>query len=483
MIENFKIYITTLDEERLIPHTIAALVKVFEPEQIEIIDLGSKDRTLDRIPEGMVLHHRLMPDGRDPATNRNYSGPAFTALKKAFSEKQEWCLWVDGDEIYPTSVLLKMRAWLEGAIDGEHAETALRVYWKVLKEENGDLYISNEYLSAGPKLFSSKHHNFKRAWPAELIAPLTDEVAVGSKSDFTGIWFWHGVLLKRTDVKERTARKKKRVSKDDRYNKYMTWSKLDVAPWDADYDAPTASDWTVLNMSPTQGAYNRAWRGTLTRIEPETPALSSSPSIVITGPARSGTTFLTALMRALGYGIGFSLKKALDSPRVDGGLEFLTDPNTRTAARSGRFPEVVKQPYPFFEEASRVAPSPIFRWHKNYKWKLSVVICTRREALANVKSQVERLIESTNTSYTEEDRASLEESILLERPGFVDDMEDTVKTYPHVFIEFPRMVTDWRYCYETLKPWLKDDDEGFFHQMHLMVANPKLVSYKDKGES
>lgn len=263
MIADFKIYVTTLDEERLIPHTIAALLKVFPIEQITVIDLGSGDRTQDRVPEGMTLHVRPIPDGRDPITNRNYAGPFFTEIKKEFSEKQEWCLWVDGDEIYPTSVLLKMKAWLEGAIAGEHDETGARVYWKVLKEENGELYVSNEYLSAGPKLFTSKHHNFKRAWPAEVIAPLTDQANVGDKKDFNGLWFWHGVLLKRTDAEERTARWKKRAGKEARYNEHLTWSRLAVFPWSYDYDAPTDPDWTVVNMSKTQGDFDTKWHGRL----------------------------------------------------------------------------------------------------------------------------------------------------------------------------------------------------------------------------
>jgi glycosyltransferase involved in cell wall biosynthesis len=236
---DFKIYVTTLDEERLIPYTIEALLKVFPKEQIEVIDLGSKDRTLHRIPEGVRVHNVILPED-------GTSGQYFTDLKNYYSKRQEWVLWVDGDEIYPYDSLHRIKDWLYRA--DEHGQKTVRLYWKVLKEQDGDIYCSNEYLSAGPKLFNSNYQRFRRAWPDEVTVRYKECSPPGSKSEFNGFWFWHGVLLNRSDARERTARYKKRLSKTDRYNRHMTWEKLKSAPWETDYASRSPREWTVVHM-------------------------------------------------------------------------------------------------------------------------------------------------------------------------------------------------------------------------------------------
>ena len=258
MIEDFKIYVTTLNEERLIGYTLEALLKVFVPEQILVIDIGSEDRTLANIPGDIEVVHEILAASEDVTVGRR-----FTELKAEYSSRQEWVLWVDGDEIYPTSSLLKMKTWLEDAKSGAHDRTALRLYWKVLYARDGTLMCSNEYLSAGPKLFNSNHYVFRRAWPKEVLNRWDDTHQGGEshKKDFTGVWFWHGVLLDRSSVKQ-TGRTKKLNTKRDQYLEHLSWKDMAETPWDADYDIDPGPRWTVINMTVIKDNFDTKWHGT-----------------------------------------------------------------------------------------------------------------------------------------------------------------------------------------------------------------------------
>lgn len=252
---DFHIYVTTLDEENLIGYTIEALLKVFSSQHITVIDLGSKDSTLQCVPAEIEILSETLPRGKGEA------GRYYTQMKADYSGGQEWVLWVDGDEIYPTSSLLKMVKWLEDAETGRHDEKALRLYWRTLNMMGGKMQVSKEYLSAGPKLFNSNHFSFKRAWPQEVIYPLTHETPlVSDKKEFNGIWFWHGVLLERSHMSD-TARTKKLLAKKGKYEQYLGWEST-KAPWDMHYNAQTEMEWTVVNMSPNDG-YDTKWHGRL----------------------------------------------------------------------------------------------------------------------------------------------------------------------------------------------------------------------------
>jgi hypothetical protein len=131
------------------------------------------------------------------------------------------------------------------------------VYWKILKEG----YCSKEYLSAGPKLFNTDKLKFCKAWPKEVTVNRSQDPGVLHKSLFTGVWFWHGVLLKRSSVKEQTVRYKKRLTKIEMYNKYLTWDSIDKFPWKNDYRGDVEFPWTVMNMSTSEGTYSTTWKG------------------------------------------------------------------------------------------------------------------------------------------------------------------------------------------------------------------------------
>lgn len=257
MIEDFRIYIPTLNEEFLIAHTLEALLKVFPASNITVIDLGSRDGTLSKIPSVIEVIREALPANAS-------AGLYYTNLKSKYSRKQEWVLWVDGDEIYPTCVLRNMKSWLEDARTGRHDAKALRLYWKILRnDDTGGMLCSKEYLSCGPKLFNSEYFSFRRAWPREVIYSIdrNNPPSTGEKWDFNGFWFWHGVLLKRSSIGS-TARSKKKDSKENRYVKYMTWEKTET-PWSMQYDVHVSPEWAVLNMSEKQGRLDTLWEGRL----------------------------------------------------------------------------------------------------------------------------------------------------------------------------------------------------------------------------
>jgi len=239
---DFKIYVTTLDEDVLIAYTLEALLKVFSPKQIEVIDLGSQDNTLKLIPAGIKVHREHLPEGQDEF-GVNVVGPYFTELKRRYSKRQDWVFWVDGDEIYPVSTLLSIQSLMKV----EPGKRAFRFYWRMLKYIDDELYASDEYVSAGSKLFNSNYFQFHRAWPKEVLQPIAGESGKKDKNIFTGLWLWHGVLLERSSLPERTARSKKRLAKIAVYDKTaVTWNRI-IPPWESDYATVTSSEWVVID--------------------------------------------------------------------------------------------------------------------------------------------------------------------------------------------------------------------------------------------
>lgn len=254
MMLDFKIYVTTLNEECLISYTLEALLRVFPPKQIEVIDIGSEDATLSRIPSSVKVHTVPLPHSE----NR---GQLFTALKNEYSAKQGLVLWVDGDEIYPTSSLERVKKWVEGEQNCP-SQTGCRLYWRILREKDSKLECSREFLSAGPKLFNTSKLRFKRAWPKEVTVKLDpDYPDVEPKGSFNGVWFWHGVLLKRSSIGESGMRYKKRQTKEYLYSQHLSWDTLDCFPWESNYQGVIERPWAVVNMSPNDGGYRQEWNG------------------------------------------------------------------------------------------------------------------------------------------------------------------------------------------------------------------------------
>jgi hypothetical protein len=259
---DFKIYIPVQNEECLIEYTVEALKKVFDPSLIEVLDLESTDSTVSKVPSDVKVTTIVLP--KSTMANPSITGAAYTKMKSDYCKKQKWVLWVDGDEIYPVRTSLAIVEWLKRAEAGNTERQANRLYWRMLKEEGGRKYQSVEFLSAGGKVFNSEYQEFRRAWPRETFHSLkdTNRFVATHKSKFNGLWFWHGVLLKRSHQAEPTWRRKKRMVKEGRYNAAMTWKEIDKWPWEIGYESEIITDWTVVSPNSNHPGIDR-WEGRL----------------------------------------------------------------------------------------------------------------------------------------------------------------------------------------------------------------------------
>jgi len=220
---NLGVYVITLNEECLIEDTLKHVVKVFP--QVEVIDLGSKDMTLECLNRfDIPINRHVLPEKRykhDPIN----PGTAYTIIKNQYANKHDWVFFIDGDEIYDEENLLKMKAKA-----GDERHTAYRVGWKVVRETKTGVQKS-DILINGIKLYKTSDYEFGRAWPREVLRSLTVEHNKERKKD-CDVWCWHGVLLQRSNsIPEKRGREKKRNGKAEHYEASLTWGDTYKWPW------------------------------------------------------------------------------------------------------------------------------------------------------------------------------------------------------------------------------------------------------------
>ncbi len=216
------VYVSTLNEESFIEDTMKNVVKVFP--QVEVIDLGSTDMTLERLLQFKVpVNRHKMPVKRykhDPVN----AGAEWTALKNLYASKHDWVLFIDGDEIYNEENLLKLKA-----LAGDETFTAYRVGWKTMRETADGFQVAKTIVN-GAKLYKSSDWMFKRGWPKEVQKARHDSATKQPKED-CDIWCWHAVLFPRTaTVPEATVRRKKRQGKEAEYET-LEWEESTKWPW------------------------------------------------------------------------------------------------------------------------------------------------------------------------------------------------------------------------------------------------------------
>ena len=220
---NLGVYVSTLNEESFIEDTMKHVVTVFP--QVEVIDLGSTDMTLECLRRFNVpVHQHTMPVKKykhDP----HGPGQEWTKLKNMYAHKHDWVLFIDGDEIYDEENLLKLKE-----VAGGEAFTAYRVGWKTMRETPDGVFQVAKTIVNGAKLYKSSDWEFHRGWPNEVLKAVHDEATKQPKED-CDIWCWHGVLFPRTStVPEAPQRKKKRVSKTAQYEG-LEWEDSIKWPW------------------------------------------------------------------------------------------------------------------------------------------------------------------------------------------------------------------------------------------------------------
>ena len=217
------VYVSTLNEEVLIEATLRYVVEVFP--QVEVIDLGSKDMTLERLKRFNIrVNHHTMPirtTKHDPIN----AGTEWTRLKNEYASKHDWVLFIDGDEVFNKENLLKLKAKME---DGKY--TAYRVGWKNVREHGGGVQVSEPVIN-GAKLYKTSDYKFVRSWPKEVLRSLRDEVHTKEPKEECDVWCWHGVMLRRTNaIPEDRSRDKKRQGKLEQYAN-LGWEDSYKWPW------------------------------------------------------------------------------------------------------------------------------------------------------------------------------------------------------------------------------------------------------------
>jgi glycosyltransferase involved in cell wall biosynthesis len=222
------VYVATLDEDVLIEATLKNLVKVFP--QVEVIDLGSRDKTVEIVKRlGVPINRHVLT----AQTGKNtFDGPAqqWIQLKNDYANKHDWILLLDGDEIFDEENLLKLKAKAES----NARYTSYHIGWKMAREVKGVKQVSNMIVS-GPKLYKGCNYFFDRGWPQEILKRnpniANSRFCDRDIKEECNTWCWHGVLLNRSSTPERTARKKKRKERWGYYDEQLKWEDVEKWPW------------------------------------------------------------------------------------------------------------------------------------------------------------------------------------------------------------------------------------------------------------
>ena len=229
------VYIPCLNEEYMIAPCVRAIQKVFP--QVEVIDLGSKDKTLKRLNKLEVVVHNeesavITPYGRK---KWGYSGDKYTELKNVYSKKHEWIFWVDGDEIWPEENLRYLKSnWEQHKTES----LALRIAWRDLVVVNNVVYGSNP-LANGPKLFNTSYFCFRNAWPNEIVHTYPGGKKQLMNDHLNNQWCWHGRMLNRSSYSNNITdpvRYDKRISNIKvnfkKHHPTVDWEQFDGFPWE-----------------------------------------------------------------------------------------------------------------------------------------------------------------------------------------------------------------------------------------------------------
>ena len=188
--------------------------------------------------------------------------------------------------------------------------------------------------------------------------------------------------------------------------------------------------------------------------------------VFITGPTRSGTTFLLSLFHHMGFYTGYSDREvfAAKNKAVSAGLEYIMD---RKAA--GVYPYVIKHP------ASWIGGPSVFDIIDKYDLTVQHMIVTTREHEALVKSNVE-FIRLQQGKKREDRSTQIEKEIRKTMPAVQSELFAKIeeRETPYTVIEFPRMVQDREYLFDALKHIRKVTREKFDTAFDLMADKNKV---------
>jgi len=227
------VQVICLNEENLITPCVDNLKKVFP--QVEVIDLGSQDSTLDQLKQLNV-----------PVHIERVTAEEYIPMKNEYAKKYDWLFTVDGDEVYPIENLELLKSyWLSKKYK------AYRISWRNMVYRDGKIYLASPHHS-GPKLYKPGRFQFVGQWPHESVA---GNFRREEPKGYNGVWCWHGKALNRSSIPEDPLRKKKREEfpNELKHKHKVEWEILDRWPWD----------------TPSKGLEIDVWEGKWEKLESE----------------------------------------------------------------------------------------------------------------------------------------------------------------------------------------------------------------------
>lgn len=210
------VYITAKDDDIFIKDVIAPIIKAFP--QVIAVDLGSQDKTVEKIRETGV------PYLIDPCP----TGTEFTAVMNKYAKRHDWVFWIDSDEIYPPESLEVMKELIDRRSKAPEDTQTIRCGWKTIRHEYDYYEVSIEAKINGHKAYNSSMYELGRSWPREV---LRGNDRLKEYPTPNGVWCWHAVLLDRSSLPEEAVRAKKRRIKTAEYNRYFEWERVEDLPW------------------------------------------------------------------------------------------------------------------------------------------------------------------------------------------------------------------------------------------------------------
>ena len=201
------VYVFAKNEENLIVPCVSALQKVFP--QVEVIDLGSKDTTLEKLSS---LNCKVR--------NVTCTPEMYPYLKTSVGKEHNWAFFVDGDEIYPEEQLKKIEPTIKTL-----QYRGYRIAWRYVKEENGKKFVAKNLVSNVIKIYRSDRFTWTEPWPFEVMKNRKSERMQPKEQQ--DIWCWHARLLNRSRYKDPIREIKK---EDFPYN--IKWEKVTHFEWE-----------------------------------------------------------------------------------------------------------------------------------------------------------------------------------------------------------------------------------------------------------
>jgi hypothetical protein len=194
----------------------------------------------------------------------------------------------------------------------------------------------------------------------------------------------------------------------------------------------------------------------------------NSIHVLITGPTRSGTTFLLALFHYMRFYTGYCDAEVnfRQAGSLVAGLEYLTDKD-----RLGCYPLVIKHPL------SWVGGRSLFQVLDSLGLEVKHMLVTTRDQEALVDSNL-KFIKYMNRKHDDSRSEAIKQEIRKTLPVVQAELFATIeeREIPHTVIEFPRMVYDREYLFDSIKHLRKVTREKFDLAFD-RVADPDKVHH------